>query len=184
MRTLTRILVALVFGSIALAAGGHDASAQDPNRATVKAQGLRQGDLVTVLRALRNRALGKASLAQATTTTQIQITNQTDFMIDGLIYRKAAANNISIAALTATAANQNSRVRVEINSAGTVSFVQGPIVSTTAPAGVLTAGLRSAAKSTLGYFDMPASFTPGTSLTSLLTFYDGDPDLDAVGLDS
>lgn len=137
--------------------------------------GQNQGELIAFLKALRNSPEGKAGLAVGTTTTRIQITNQTDFNINGALYRKAATDNISIAALTATAALQTSRVRVEIDSAGTVTFKQGAVVGGAAGHGI--APIRTASRCTLGIFDMPASFTPGTSVASLCTFTDGDPDL-------
>ena len=146
--------------------------------------GALQGDIVALLKALRNRCFSNPGLAVGTTTTRIQVTNAIQFAIDGVSYNKAAEDNITIAALTATAAAQNSRVRVEVNTAGTVSFVQGPILSTAAPATPLEAPARTASRCTIGYFDMPASFTPGTSLASLLTFVNGDPDLNTDKLEA
>lgn len=139
--------------------------------------GVNQGELVQFLQALRNRGFSDPDLAQASTTTQVKTTNTFQYMVDGILKSKAATDNQTIAALTATAAGETCRVRVEINAAGTITFKQGPI-----GAGITTAPVRSPSKATIGYFDMPASFTPGTSLTSLVTFYDGDPDLGLVDL--
>ena len=145
---------------------------------------LLQADLVPLLKALRNRVFSNPGLAVGSTNTRIQVTNAVQFAIDGVQYNKAAEDNITIAALTATAAAQNRRVRVEVNTAGTVSFVEGPALSTAAPAPPLEAPARTASRATLGYFDMPASFTPGTTAASGLTYVNGDPDLDTTKLEA
>lgn len=138
--------------------------------------GVTQDELVKVLQALRNRILAKPTLAIGSTTSQVQVTNSlTDFCIDGVVYRKAAQDNISVGALTALTAGQACRIRVEINSAGTVSFVQGKIV--TGARGTGPTPLRTASRATLGFIDVAGAFTFGTTAFTGNTFTDGDPDL-------
>src|SRR3990167_1597234 len=144
--------------------------------------GMLQKDAAAFLKALRNRCFSNPALAVGTTTTRIQIANALSYMIDGVLYSKSAEDDIVISTLTATAAAQNSRVRVELNTAGTVSFVQGGVRSAAPPATPREAPARTASRCTIGYFDLPASFTPGTSLASLLTFVNGDPDLNTDAL--
>ena len=157
---------------------------------TIEVTGVDQGELVAFLKANRNRVLAKPTLAIGTTTSRIQVTNSlVDFMIDGVIYRKAAEDNISVGSLTALTAGQTCRIRVEINSAGTVSFVQGPIK--TGSRGTGQTPLRTASRATLGYIDVAGAFTFGTTAFTSETFTDGDPDLapattseKAVGLEA
>lgn len=138
--------------------------------------GVMQEELVRFLQALRNRVLAKPTLAVATTVAQVQVTNSlVDFMIDGTIYRKAAQDNISVGTLTALTAGQACRIRVEINSAGTVSFVQSKIV--TGARGTAPTPLRTASRATLGVIDVAGAFTFGTTTFAGETFTDGDPDL-------
>lgn len=128
-----------------------------------------------LFQALVNRLFGKPTLAQGTTTTQIKSTNQVDFQVADAIARKAATDPLpTIAGLTNTGASQFCKVRVEIDVAGTVTYVQGPIGASAAQAPIPR---RTAGKATLGWFDVPASFTFGTTTTNNLTFHDGDPDL-------
>ena len=138
--------------------------------------GVNQDELVKVLQALRNRILAKPTLAPGSTTSRIQVTNSlTDFCIDGVVYRKAAEDNISVGSLTALTAGQACRIRVEISTAGTVSFKQGPIV--TGARGTARTPNRTASRATLGYIDVAGAFTFGTTAFSDETFADGDPDL-------
>ncbi len=138
--------------------------------------GVTQDELVKLLKALRNRVLAKPTLATGSTTSRIQVTNSlTDFCIDGVVYRKAAEDNISVGALTALTATQACRLRVEINSAGTVSVVQGPVV--TGARGTAPTPLRTASRATLGTVDVAGAFTFGTTSFAAETFLDGDPDL-------
>ncbi len=142
--------------------------------------GLSQDELIQFLKALRNRVLAKPTLAMATNTTGIQVTNSlVDFMIDGVLYRKAAADNVAVGALTALLAGQACRIRVEINSAGTLNFVQGPIA--TGARGTAKTPIRTASRATLGVIDVAGAFTFGATTFAAETFTDGDPDLAPAG---
>lgn len=145
--------------------------------------GMTQAALVFLLQALRDRVFRAPVLAMGTTTTRIKTTNDTDFCINGTVYKKAATDNIQVTGLTNTAAGQFRKVRVEINTAGTVSFKEGAVGTTQ---GVATMPNRSTGKATLGYIEIPASFTYGTTDFNAtgVAFFDADPDLDANQLEA
>ena len=145
-----------------------------------------QGALITLLRALRNMVFGDSDLVVATTTTKIKTTNAFYYMISGQRYTKAGADNIDIttgAGFTNTGASQFCKLRVEIDSSGTVTAKQGGIASAQALAPFPP---RSASKATVGWIEIPASFTFGTSNfnDSGVTLVDGDPDLRATELEA
>ncbi len=131
-----------------------------------------------LLYALVNRCFGKAGLAVATTTTLFKTANQVYYAIADTLYSKAATDNIALSPAPAnTAAGQVCILRVEIDSAGTVTVKQGPIITGGAAQAIVPR--RTAARATFGWIEIPASFTFGTSLFSAagVTFHDGDPDL-------
>ena len=85
-----------------------------------------------VLHALADRALTKPKLTYGSdTASRIRITYDTDFSIGGVIYRKAATDNIASSVSTGTAltSTQAAIFRVEIDDTGAVTTVQGPIVT-------------------------------------------------------
>ena len=148
--------------------------------------GIGQGELINLLRALRNMVFDDADLVVATTTTKIKTTNALYYMISGLRYTKGATDNIDIttgAGFTNTGVGQFCKLRIEIDSAGTVTAKQGGF----ATAQVLAQHpARSASKATIGYAEIPASFTFGTSNfnDSGVALVDGDPDLAATQLEA
>ena len=137
--------------------------------------GVNQDELVTILKALRNRAFDTAGLAVGGTTSRVQVANTVAFTINGTLYSKVAENNISVGTLTALTAGQTCRIRVEISSAGTVTFVQGKAV--TGGRGTGPTPLRTASRCTLGFIDVAGAFTFGTTSFAAETFTNGDPDL-------
>lgn len=143
----------------------------------IKGTGYNQQDLVDLLRALRNIVLGKPSVAAGSVlTTGVQVGTAFDYMIDGGVKTKAANTGVAFpAGLTNTAAAQQCKLRMEIDSAGAVTYKQGIIDAIGDKYPLRTAGLTTVAS-----IDVPASFTFNTSLASLLTFTDGDPDLKPV----
>ena len=94
-----------------------------------------------------NLTLNKAGLAAGTTTT-ISIANQTDYAIDGTVYRKAAATNAATPTTDANTGkafvpllpNQASIFVVLLDAAGNITVAQGPVVSNAD----LTGGLAAA----------------------------------------
>jgi hypothetical protein len=141
-----------------------------------------KADLIQILRALRSQCFAKAGLAVGTTVTTIKYTGTLTFGINGVMYTAAAADNQDVdAGFVNTAAGQFCKIRVEINSAGVVSAVQGGM-----GANQLLAPFppRSASKATLGWIEVPASFVFGTTSFAGAVFVDGDPDLDALALEA
>jgi hypothetical protein len=147
--------------------------------------GVNQGDLIQVLRALRNQLGNAPGLAMGTTTTAIKTTNSLNFGINGVRYTKAAQDNVVLTGqgLANTAAGQFCKIRVEVNSAGTLGFVQGGVASSQANAQAPT---RSPGKATVGIIEVPASFTFGTTAFNVggVAFQDGDPDLSTAALEA
>lgn len=145
--------------------------------AQVTKKGVNQPDLVDFLRALRNRMFNSPGLATGTTTSKLKTVNATsslNYMIDGKLYVVAAADDaITFSGLTNTGAGEKCIVRIEIDAANAFSFVQGPI-----DARGDKMPRRTAGKCTVGWIEVPASFTFGTtSCASLTSVNNGDPDL-------
>lgn len=153
------------------------------NKAQLAPRGMNQGALINLLKALRNRCFTLGTLAMGSTTTAIKTTNTLQFAISGVNYSKAAEDNVVVSGMTNTGAGQFCKVRVEVNSAGTLGFVQGGFAGNQAEARIPT---RSASKATVGYIEIPASFTFGTTdmNASGVAFVNGDPDLDATKLEA
>lgn len=137
---------------------------------------MNQGDLFNLLQALVNRVFGNPGLVVAGTTTAVKVANAVSFSIAGRLYSKAIEDNIVVSGLTNTGVGQFRKVRIEINTSGTVSFREGGVGAAQVSAPMPR---RSQDKATLGWFEVPASFTWGTSNTndSGCAFYNGDPDL-------
>jgi hypothetical protein len=139
-------------------------------------------DLVQVLRALRSRCFGVPGLVVGTTVTTIKVTNSFAYCINGLLFTKGTADNLDVdAGFVNTGVGQFCKVRVEINSAGVVSAVQGGMGANQLLASFPS---RSASKATLGWIEIPASFIFGTTSFAGAVFVDGDPDLDTLALEA
>lgn len=142
-------------------------------------RGWNWGSLYSLLQALTNRVFQAPALTNGATTWRIKITNAVNFAIGNVLYAKAATDNIDVttgAGLTNTIAAQFCKLRVEIDSAGTVTVKQGAITAAQALAPIPA---RTASRATLGYIQVPASFTFGTTGFDAagVVFTDGDPDL-------
>lgn len=145
----------------------------------IQPHAVNQGDVFNVLQALVNRVLGNPLLAKATTGTRFKNTNAVYYSIAGILYTLAATDGHgAVTGLTDTGATQYRKVRIEIDSDGTVSWKEGAAAAAQALAPVPR---RSASKATLGWIEIPASFTYGTSEfdASGVAFKQGDPDLGA-----
>lgn len=146
--------------------------------AKISRNGVNQHDLVNLLRAMRNRVFSLVTLAMGGTTTRIKTTSTAQFCINGVNYSKAAEDNIdvNVAGIVDTGVGEFCKIRIEVDTAGTVSFVQGGVASAQIHAKVPP---RSAGKATLGYVEIPASFVFGTTLFNVagVAFVNGDPDL-------
>ena len=77
-----------------------------------------------------NLCLAKAGLAIATTTTKIKTANAIDYAINGVLYTKAATDNIAMTAADAQAAGTSCLYLVCIDKDGNVTTVKGDEVST------------------------------------------------------
>lgn len=144
-------------------------------------RGVSQAGQLKIVKALRNAVFSVAGLAVATTNTKLKTANTVQFRINGKNFSKVAEDNITISGLTNTGAAETCKVRVEVDVAGTVTFVQGGMASVQALAKFPT---RSANKATLGWVEIPASHTFGTTALTGYTFVDGDPDLGADVLEA
>lgn len=74
--------------------------------------------------------LAKALLAEGTNAATIKTTNAADYAIDGLLYTKAATDNIAMTALAEQVDLTTCLYLVQINASGTVSIVKGEEVLT------------------------------------------------------
>lgn len=141
-------------------------------------RGWNWGALYSFLQALLNRVLTYPNLRSGTTAANLRY-DATDFCITGQVYTIAASAAAGVAITgTNTAAGQFVKVRVEIDSAGAITYAQGPVATAQVLARVPR---RTANRATLGWIEIPASFIFGTTSlgASGVTIYNGDPDLAA-----
>lgn len=76
----------------------------------------------------RNRVMTNAGLAEGTNANTFKTANTTIYSIKGVMYSKAATDNLTFTAGHADVeANQQCIFAVCLNAAGTVSTVQGPV---------------------------------------------------------
>ena len=132
------------------------------------------GDIYNLLQALAYSLLGFANLRAGATGTNIRV-DAFGYRIGGQVYTNAA-EEVSVTGLTNTSATQFRKVRVEIAAAGTLLFSEGAPATAQALARIPR---RVASRATVGWIEIPASFTYGTTAftASGVTFYSGDPDL-------
>lgn len=143
--------------------------------------GISWRDIYNLLQALVTGLLGFPNPRMGTTTTRIQV-SAFDYRIGAQVYTKAAQNNVEVTGLTNTAAAQFRKVRIQINTAGTLSFSEGAVAAAQVNAPLPR---RTASLVTVGWIEIPASFTYGTTAFNAagVTFFSGDPDLgDGAGL--
>lgn len=146
--------------------------------AVIHLRAMNLGDLYNVLQALVNRVFGFPDLRPGTVTTDYQV-SAFAFSAAGQAFTKAAAQRTT-AGLTNTAAGQFRKVRVQIDSAGALTEKEGGVASAQVNAPLPR---RTANRTTVGWIEIPASFTYGTTAFTAGMFKNGDPDLaDGVGL--
>lgn len=154
----------------------------------VRATGFRQKDLVTLLKAMRNRVFGTAavngaSLSVATTVAQVRTNGAIQYMIDGSLLTKASTDNFCTLSGTALTATTASYFRFEIDAAGACAATQGPVAAVASGTvnGAVPIPSRSASKATMGLLLVGGiAFTPGTTTTAAdanRVYTNGDPDL-------
>jgi hypothetical protein len=141
----------------------------------LKPNGMDQGSLHQYLLALATRALSTPALATAAAAT-IAVGSTFTYSIAGKLYSKASGT-LTLTTAVSTGASEFRKCRIEIDAAGTYSVIPGTIAAAQALAAV---PMKSGAdKATVGWFEVPASFTGGTTNTNVAGFavYSGDPDL-------
>jgi hypothetical protein len=79
--------------------------------------------------ALGNLCLGAAGLDEGTNAATIKTVNAIDYAIDGILYSKAATDNIAMNALAAQADLTDCMYLVTIDASGTVVLVKGNAVA-------------------------------------------------------
>lgn len=134
-------------------------------------------ELYNLFQALVNTLLGFPNLRAGTTTPRVQVAAFA-YRIGDRVYTKAAEDNVQVTGLTNTPAAQTRKVRVQINAAGTLSFSEGAAAAAQVLAPIPR---RTASLVTVGWIEIPVSFTYGTTAftASGVVFRDGDPDLGA-----
>lgn len=137
--------------------------------------GFPASSLYALLQSLRTTLLGFPNLRVGTTTTRVQVAAFA-YRIGNRLYTKAAEDNVQVTGLTNTTATQTRKVRVQINAAGTLSFAEGGPATVQALAEIPR---KTADLATVGWIEIPASFTYGTTAFSGsgVTLLSGDPDL-------
>lgn len=104
-----------------------------------------------------------ADLAEGTNAATIKTTDACSYVIDGVIYEKAATDNIAITATTEQAVSTYRLYLVSIDAAGTVTVTAGTAVATD----TATLPALPASSAPLGYFkiatDGSTTYTGGTT---------------------
>lgn len=113
-------------------------------------------------RALEYRTLNHLTsnpvLAVGTDTNEFKVSAFT-YKLNGVTYNKAAQDDVA-EPLTTTEADEFVKELIVIDSAGTVSLVAGEVAESQAEAELPE---TPEDKLPIGYIEVPASFTPGTS---------------------
>lgn len=136
-------------------------------------------DLFAFLKALQNSVFANPNFRPNAAPASYD-TDAFTFRINGRYFSKAAAAAVSIAAANHlnTIANQFRKARIEVDSAGAITFKAGAIA---ASQGAAEMPRRSKDKATIGWMQIDASFTAGTTALTGRVF-NGDPDLsDGIG---
>lgn len=155
-----------------------------PGRGILSPRGINQGEIVRLLRAMRNRVLANPTLAAGSTPANLA-NIAFDYMIEGITYTKAAVAAGTVLTgqnLVNTGAGQFCKVRVQVDAAGAVTFIQGGVAGSQDDARIPP---RLGGRCTIGLLDIPASFTFGTTtLATAGIISSGDPDLGLSALDA
>lgn len=115
----------------------------------------------------RNRVFTKAILAEGTNANTFKTTATTIFSIKGVMYSKAATDNLAFSSgHTALAASQQCVFGVCLDSSGNVTTVQGPIKDVGNDDAVLAWPVAGDAKALIGGIIVETgatTFTPGST---------------------
>jgi hypothetical protein len=139
--------------------------------------------LVAWFDAVENSVAGKASVATGTTTSKVKTTNQTDFFVNGSVFRKAATDDFWTLTGAVLAISSWRKYLLCVDNTGAASVVQSTTDSTVSAAAVQLPALP-ANKCVFGVLTVATNgattFTPGTTLLGAAgitaTYVDGlDP---------
>lgn len=115
---------------------------------------------------LGTRCMAKALLAEGTNAGTIKTTNAISYSINGILYTKAATDNIAVNALPAQAAGTTRWYLIQIDSAGAITLKQSAVATPLAlpdpdndkcPIGLLKIVTANAATFTAGTTDLGAT---------------------------
>jgi hypothetical protein len=138
--------------------------------------------LVAWMDAVENSVAGKASVATGATTSKVKTTNQTDFFVNGSVFRKAATDDFWTLTGAVLAISSWRKYLLCVDNAGAASVVASGDSTVSAAAVALPA--LPANKSVFGVLTVATNgattFTPGTTLLGAAgitaTYVDGlDP---------
>lgn len=140
--------------------------------------------LVAWFDTVENSVAGKASVAIGTTTSKVKTTNQTDFFINGSVFRKAAADDFWTLTGAVQPISSWRKYLLCVDNAGAATVVQSPSDSLVSAAAVVLPALP-ANKCVFGVLTVATNgattFTPGTTLLGAAgitaTFVDGEDPL-------
>lgn len=171
------VLVAVVLGSLLprAAATQYRLDTADPNLITIVNQhatflnevksdfNTLRTEYLLLKDTLEHLNFTKAALAEGTDAATIKTTVATYYTIDGVVYTKAATDNIAISAGAEQAVSTYCLYLVSINAAGTVAVTKGTAVATD----TATLPALPASSAALGYFkiatDGATTYTAGTT---------------------
>jgi hypothetical protein len=134
-------------------------------RDLLKTRSQRVGEVLSNVHLKAGQANGQVvisgcDVAVGTTAAKVKVTAG-EVVIAGAIATIALADNQTLAAAATTAAGQFRKVLVEVNAAGAVSFKYGAVSTVDQASALLPAG--DADKISVGYLEIPASFTADTT---------------------
>lgn len=139
--------------------------------------------LVTRMNAIANGAIGYANIANATTNGKLKSQNTTGYRIDGVMYTKAATDNLwDFTGQTTLGASDYKAYRLYLDAAGDPS-IEGGTAATTAAAALAALPAPSTSKSVIGVFVAGPSTNFANALSSQGTIYHGTPSGTVGGLD-
>lgn len=105
-------------------------------------------------------ALKGGALDVGTTTTKVKTTSTFIYEIAGVVYAYVATDDIGVPGVNTTGV-QYRKVSIQIDAAGTVTFVAG---ATAASQGAAVHPPVGAGKVEIGWLELPVSFTSGTTV--------------------
>jgi len=135
-----------------------------------------------LIRMFENRVMTAAKVANGASAGKAKTTDAIDYMIDGQLYEKGAANDFwDLTGETNTTATQFRGYLLFINAAGAASFTATANAATAAGAIALLRALVVEQKCVVGSYVADASHNFSGALGTNGTFYDGMPAAATIG---